>query len=248
MRKTILASSCFSTTITILSFLALSLSSGSSTGIGVTDEHSRDFLARRGLICSIALSQRVPPELVAGVILAENHLNKNWIDTIQDALFRGILKYHDIDWWSRWAEYSMALTARDQSLRLSTNKWSERVVATGLVFSIGPAQITPRTALTACYNVSNPPALCKKNVKAIIAGLLEYDGAIVLASVILRFEAESHKMNTGKDVSNNLGLWATLYNAGGDYLRHENKDKTSNNFGMWIELNANDIARLLACS
>lgn len=188
----------------------------------------------------------VPPEMIAGVVIAENQLNRGIKDTLQDTLFEALLKYHDEGWWSTWHDRSSALARNADAARLSSNKWSADVVATGFVFSIGPAQITPRTAFIACGNVTNPPAVCLGSAKQLVNNLLEKGGAVELAAVILSSEASTHMKLSGIDVSREPALWATLYNLGGDYFRANHRVK-SNSFGIWVANHMNKIREILDC-
>jgi hypothetical protein len=92
----------------------------------------------------------VPPEVTAGVFIAEELLNRGAVDITQDTLFHFLVRSRDDNWWTHWALDAMELADRAEDARMVSNKWPLNIVKTGIVFSIGPAQITPRTVLHAC--------------------------------------------------------------------------------------------------
>lgn len=213
--------------------------------VGRIDGISKALLGRLPFCAGIDRLD-VPTELIAAVIVAENQINRGVADTIQDILFDGLVKYHDDKWWSAWAERSFQLTNEAETTRLVSNKWPADVVATGFVFSIGPAQITPRTALRACASLSNSPATCVGGVRHLVKSLLSDRGAVELAAVVLRAEATWHLEISGVDPSRDLALWATLYNAGGDYYRNA-RANGPNHFGTWVAEHASIIGKTIGC-
>ena len=56
----------------------------------------------------------VTADVLAGVVLAEKQLNRDWSDDIQDGLFELLLALRSEEGWRRWADE--ALAAADQAL------------------------------------------------------------------------------------------------------------------------------------
>jgi hypothetical protein len=192
----------------------------------------------------------VPPELVAGVFLFENHINRSIKDSIQDAAFGLLLENTDEDWWVRWAESAAKRAHSARHAHLLSNKWPAEVVATGFVVSIGPAQITPRTAIAACAKSVPQRPVCGGGIKKLIASLLRDTESIELVSLVLSYERDEHWNFTGVDPSRDIGVWATLYNLGGDYFRARYRDQKEyevSRLGRWVRDFRNIIAEGLRC-
>jgi hypothetical protein len=208
-----------------------------------------DVLPERKLFCRAGHQYKVPPELVAGVFLAENVLNRGWKDRAQDAIFQFLVDNRDEKWWSQWADEAMAMADRDEEIRLMSNKWPVELVSTGIVFSIGPAQITPRTALTACLQAQPRPSICEGGVRSLVKRLLSQAGSIEIAALVLQYEYLQHFEVTGKEISCNLGAWSTLYNYGGAYYRKASLSQATlvNRFSQWVESHSKSIRIQLAC-
>jgi hypothetical protein len=204
---------------------------------------------RRLPFCKVSETSGVPAPLLAGVFLAENKFNRDWKDTVQDLVFSGLLEVRDDKWWQEWASKGLALAEGVRSERQLSNKWPAEVVSTGIVFSIGPAQITPRTALRACDNAANRPRACSGGPKAIVSGLLDENTSVEMASVVLQFEAESYQVLSGREAKNDLGLWATLYNGGAEYFSRPTAahKQEANGFGIWVAAHADQINTALDC-
>jgi hypothetical protein len=137
----------------------------------------------------------------------------------------------------------MEMADRAEPLRLQSNRWPVDLVATGLVVSIGPAQITPRTAILACAAVVPRPDACGRGVKDLVESLLEETKSLNVVALVLRYEATNHLKITGDDVTLDIGQWATIYNVGGNYFRKNQNGKvgTANRFGQWVASEASAI-------
>jgi hypothetical protein len=198
--------------------------------------------------CRVGKQFDVPPELVAGVFLVENLFMRGLVDTAQDAIFSFLVDHRDGKWWDRWADDAMLLADEFEDVRLVSNKWPPRVVGTGIVFSIGPAQITPRTALRSCRSLQNAPSICGSGTKYLISQLLTDDGAAEAAAMVLRFERLMQKSEAKIDVFGDLGRWATIYNVGGDFYRKAFVGGAQvNTFGRRVSANTEDFRKALTC-
>jgi hypothetical protein len=201
-----------------------------------------DVLPERMLFCRVGHQYKVPPELVAGVFFAENVINRGWKDRVQDAIFQFLVDNRDEEWWSQWADQAMAMADRDEEVRLMSNKW-------WIVFSIGPAQITPRTAITACLHAQPRPSICEGGIRSLVKRLLSQAGSIEIAAIVLQYEYLKQFQATGKEMSCNLGAWSTLYNYGGAPYRKASSSQAAlvNRFGQWVESHSKSIREQLAC-
>jgi hypothetical protein len=199
--------------------------------------------------CEAGARLGVPPEIVAGVVLAEELLNRSAIDIAQDTIFQFLLNTRDENWWTQWGVDAMKLADDSEDLRILSNKWPPHVISSGVVVSIGPAQITPRTALRACAYLKETPSVCKEGTRALMRRLLDDLGAADVAAMVLRFEQEAHVAAGGIDLSRDVGRWATAYNFGGDYYRHAFTERFPvNAFGRWVASNVEQIRLRLNCS
>lgn len=199
--------------------------------------------------CDVAASHGVRASVLAGVVLAEKQLNRDWSDAVQDGLFRIALALRSDEGWRRWAERASAAAQAGLAARARTTDWSRDVAWTGFVFSLGPAQITPRTALRACGNAPHAPDWCA-GVGSTIRALLDETTSLEVAALVLRDERETHLRATDVDVGDAPGRWATLYNFGGDLFRARFRDRPArpaNGFGQWVERHQAAITAGLTC-
>lgn len=202
--------------------------------------------------CEVAARFDIAPEIVAGVFIVENILRRGMIDSAQDAIFRLLLDSRDDIWWDLWGKQAMQAADNAEDIRVLSNKWPLSVSSSGIAFSIGPAQITPRTALSSCAHFENKPMPCQRGVKFTIRQLLGDTGSVEIAGMVLSYERDVHRAATRRDVVENAGAWATLYNVGGGYYRQtlvsQQDPLPINSFGRWVVLNAEKIREHLSCS
>jgi hypothetical protein len=198
--------------------------------------------------CEAGARFEVPPEIVAGVVLAEEMLNRSAVDSAQDTIFQILVRTRDENWWAQWAVDAMKVADNAEGVRVLSNKWPPHVISSGVVVSIGPAQITPRTALRACAYLKDAPSVCKEGTRSLIRQLLDDAAAADVAAMVLRFEQEAHVASVGIDLSRDVGRWATAYNFGGDYYRRAFQGKFPiNSFGRWVASNVDEIRIRLSC-
>ena len=226
-------------------------SNSSKSGIAQQNlsEVSRLDLGRLSF-CEVAKQSRVPASMIAGVVLAEKQLNRDWTDSIQDGLFTIAYYLLNDTWWQVWSQRSLALASAEVEIRSVKPEWSREVAFTGIIFSIGPSQITPRTALSACKVTNSTHEWCQ-GTRPLIRALLSESQSLEVVALILDVERQSHLKVTGIDVQGDPGKWAMLYNFGGDIFRtkfKDNLDRPANTFGRWIQSNLNDINKTLGCS
>lgn len=231
-------------------FVAVSSNHGQAARIdqGVSEESLREL--SRLPYCEVAATHGVPAGVLAGVVLAEKQLNRDWSDPIQDGLFRIALALRGEEGWRLWAQRASAAAQAGLSERARSADWSRDLIWTGFVFSLGPAQITPRTALRACANAAPKPDWCASADRTIRA-LLDETRSLHVAALVLRDEREIHLKATQVDLSGAPGRWATLYNFGGEIFRArfaDRPDRPANGFGQWIERNQAAIRARLACT
>lgn len=210
---------------------------------------SSHFDLNRLQFCEASNKTEVPAQIIAGVVLAEKQLNRDWTDFVQDRLFTIFYYLLNDAWWDQWSNRSMMLASENLKSREVSSDWAKNVAWTGIIFSVGPSQITPRTALLACRYADKGFEWCK-STKLLIKGLLSESESLEIAGLILDFERKNHLQKTGIDISRDPGKWVTLYNFGGDIFRARFKDDPNrgpNRFGRWVEGNLEEMESLLSC-
>lgn len=199
--------------------------------------------------CEVSKKTKVPATIIAGVVVAEKQLNRDWSDFIQDSLFSVGYYLFDQAWWQKWSDRAMNLASSNLASRTTSSEWSKDVSWTGIIFSIGPSQITTRTALQACELRGQELEWCN-GTKRLVKALLSEQESLEVASLILDVERQIHMQKTGVDIALDYGKWATLYNFGGDIFRARFKNDPNrgpNGFGKWVGNNANQIELILNC-
>lgn len=233
-------------------FLAAVLLAGALAWRGGGDaapDREIEAALRRLPFCAVASRSGVPAETIAGVMLAEKLLNRDWTDMVQDTGFAVLAWLRGEAWWRGWVERSAAIADRALAERSRSADWSRDVAWTGFAFSLGPAQITTRTALRACASAQRPPDWCAEP-RSVVQTLLSETGSLEAAALVLDEERRSHLRETGVDVGGDPGRWATLYNFGGDLFRarfRDRPDREPNAFGRWAERHAEGFRTALAC-
>ncbi len=233
----------------IFGIFGSSNTTGSNNDPGLSQKSRSDLEALP--YCAVAREYGVPVEVLAGVVLAEKQLNRQLFDAVQDEIFKIMLWIFGDRWWDHWANRSLDLAAQNENERLSAPEWSPLVKATGITFSIGPAQITPRTALAACEQMGRESPVCAGSTKSLIAALMSPEKSLEVAAVVLKAEQRNQLRLTGLDVTDSPGKWATLYNFGGDIFRSlfaGELDRGPNSFGRWVDHNAAQIRALTSCA
>lgn len=201
--------------------------------------------------CEVAEKFDLPVELLAGVVLAEKQLNRDVTDAVQDSIAQFLILTQDENWWEDWANDSESKTSVDEAQRAQGGEWSSDVAMTGYAFSLGPAQITPRTAINACKELENSSAVCNQGVKHMVESMMDSRSSVEVAAVVLKAEQKQHLREAGIDVTNDLAKWATLYNFGGSIYRTQyagDLNHKPNGFGAWIGGRAQDITQEVPCS
>ena len=215
---------------------------------GLTESSRREL--ERLPYCVVSRRYGVSPEVLAGVVLAEKQLNRDWTDRLQDGVFTVLLALRSERGWQEWAHEALARADRSIKERARSRSWPSDVVWTGVIFSLGPAQITPRTAFHACRNATAPPDWCA-TPRRLIEALMDETRSLEVAALVLVDERKRHLAETQVDVGGRPGQWATLYNFGGEIFRtrfRDQPDRPANGFGRWIDHHSAFIASALHCN
>lgn len=233
----------------VVLFHAVTSNHATSSAIGsALDERSRRDLGRLPW-CAIARKYGVAADVLAGVVLAEKQLNRDWSDDIQDGLFELLLVLRSEEGWHRWADEALAAADRALPERSKSREWPAAVAWSGVIFSLGPSQITPRTAFRACRNADRKPGWCG-SPRELVRALMDETLSLEVAALVLDDERRTHLAETGVDVSDSPGRWATLYNFGGEIFRarfRDHPDRPANGFGQWVDRNSAAIRTGLHC-
>jgi len=108
----------------------------------------------------------------------------------------------------------------------------------GYVMSFGPAQIKPKTILSAFQIDVDTVSLSSYSIKNVIASILYEDSAIRSATIILDFESREWEKYSNYNIRSDIGLLSTIYSMGGDYYRHKYNSidlpVIYNKFGQWV--------------
>jgi hypothetical protein len=219
----------------------------------IIKESTVSLLRKNKLIINqIASKYNLSPVAIAGVVTAEQNLNINYIDSMQNVLLKSWLVEHDEQWWFKWAESNERLAYKADDLRARSNKWPIELIMSGYVMSYGPAQITPRTLLRACNSHKIKPMLCKGTTKEIVADLLTEEPSTLfeIVAIVLDYDASQwERRNKDKnDIRNNIGALGTMYSMGSDYYYRKYKKYNNtiiNNFGRWILVNQGPLEDVL---
>lgn len=199
-------------------------------------------------IHAVAARHGVPAVAIAGVVAAEWALNRNLVDTAQDAWLATRLAWHDESWWAAWAVEWERQTERVLAARSIANRWPVDVVGSGYVMSFGPAQIQPRTALRACARRGAALQVCSGGTRSLMQGLLDEGSSLELVGLVLRTEAATWQQHTATNVDADAGLLATLYSSGAEYILVAAADRVPypNRMGRWVAARVGALQSLLA--
>jgi hypothetical protein len=187
---------------------------------------------------------------IAGVIAAEQTLNRNFKDTVQDTFLEYELATRPAAFWEPWRIRCRDISESATEMFVKTGKWPQELVRNGYVMSFGPAQITPRTLFSAFERtgIRDFPA-----TEEVMAGLLKPHVSIEYAAIILKAEGSDLKSWNSHDSSKYLGQLGTLYSCGSlRILRAKGgralhlSDIPVNPFGRWMESNRDQLRRLLS--
>lgn len=236
--------------ISVLVYIAIGSNTGKRAYFSPSlNEPSVNSLSRLPF-CKVGKQYGVSPRVLAGVVLAEKQLNRDWTDFVQDGLFTVFYYFFNEAWWQKWSTHNFEQATKELGDWNRSSNWSKQVSRSGIIFSIGPSQITTRTALTACQNSIARPSWCTTGTKRLIQALLSESESLEVSALILDVERQTHLRKTGVDVGLDPAKWATLYNFGGEIYRAKftlNPDRPPNGFGRWVGNNGNQIMMLLNC-
>lgn len=213
-------------------------------------DRSLDFIEEnRQYLCSAATKSNVPSALLAGVIVAETELNRSLADRLQDTMLLGFLRFKDAQWWEQWNLTGKDLANKSAKYRAHSNKWPIELWRTGYVQTFGSAQISPRTAIIACNKLKLQYEECRLGIKGIVTQITKDPDSFIIAGIVLNYEKMEYQKKTKQEL-NNIGVWATTYNLGSDYMIPLSSNVPrirENSFGKFVHQNFSIIKRLLHC-
>lgn len=184
----------------------------------------------------------VPSQVIVGVIVAEETLNRSFVDTSQDYLFRLLLSEKSDRWWEEWRKVWASRSKEAQKFSLRSNKWPVDLIRSGYVVSLGPSQLTPRTVFRACEYGQSRATICSSSTKDLLLGILDEETSIILTAMVIDYEATRWENYFETSIRADYAMLATLYSMGFDYYRvtYENQGKDVlhyNHFGEWVRQN-----------
>ena len=186
--------------------------------------------------CVLARSLKVPDNLAIGLAVAEQALNVSTKDRVEDVFLRTALAVHEAAWWDTWAARSEDVAGRHVDDRARMGRWPSSSQMNGYVISFGPAQITPRTVLTACRDRPTL-AVCKGGTRAIISRLLRTDTALEMGTIVISAEQDRYcKLANIKTCVLDTIMLANLYNYGSDiYFLNYRDRRHLTSFSRYVE-------------
>lgn len=232
-------------------FVVLFVTIPSFANAGSLSKTSTEFIKQYNEeLCLAANKTKVPAALIASVIIAEDDLNRNIIDRLQDVSLKNMLNLKDEKWWEKWHMDCKALAQSTIKYRFISNKWPIELWQTGYVQSYGSAQITPRTAIIACDELKSSFEECRAGVKKIVQSIISNPDSFIFAGIILQYEKKQYQKRFKNKLDEHIGVWATIYNVGWDYFNESYFARwgvKENNFGKKVSEHYQIIHQILQC-
>ena len=116
------------------------------------------------------------------------------------------------------------------------------LISSGYVVSLGPCQLTPRTVFEACEYSDTSAKICSSSTKNLLLGILDENTSIILAAMVIDYEATRWEDFYGNSIRADYAMLATLYSMGFDYYQKLYADRPEDShpyhqFGEWLERN-----------
>ncbi|MGH7565860.1 MAG: DUF1402 family protein [Gemmatimonadota bacterium] len=212
---------------------------------------AREWLTRhRREVVSVARSFDVSPVALGGIVAAEETLLVGRMDVLGESLFLtvfGTLRKQDLE---RWVADQERAYQRDAREGLAPEL--ERV-RTPYLWTLGPAQVSFRLAVRIEPQVAATMGRPRRDVKEVLEALTTVPGSLEYASALLAQSRGAYARIAGLDIGGNPGVLATLYHVGAPTVRarrlatHEGGAEMPhvNFYGAWVNLHADEIAKLL---
>ncbi|HUF89131.1 MAG TPA: DUF1402 family protein [Gemmatimonadota bacterium] len=215
---------------------------------------ARQWLARnREPVVSVARAFDVSPIALGGIVAAEETLLVGRIDAIGESLFQavfGTIRERDLE---RWVADQERAYQRDVGAGLEPER--DRVRAPYL-WTLGPAQVSFRLALRIEPQVAATMGRSRRDVKEVLSALTTVSGSLEYAAALLAQSRRAYARIAGLEIGDNPGVMATLYHLGAPTVRARRlaaRESGSvpvempqvNFYGAWVNLHAEEIARLL---
>ncbi|MFN2432113.1 MAG: DUF1402 family protein [Gemmatimonadota bacterium] len=165
----------------------------------------------RALIRRTAQRLGIPDVALAGIVAAERTLLHDRYDAVADALFRAYfatLPERALRTWAAAQEESYQNEVRrgeDPGLGRLKNPY---------LWSVGPAQVSFRNALFYEPRLARLEGRAQRTVSQIVRAVLEPEGSLSYAAVILLEAEEAYARYAGLDLRGEPGVLATLYHLG----------------------------------
>lgn len=188
----------------------LVLGCGATTPDGLSQ-----FLIMRA--CATERELDLPPGIAVAAIRTERRRNYSMSDYLQDRYLEWILTEHrDAGWWEEWASGNERVAARNLAIKVRTGRWPVSVIRSSYIMSFGPAQITPRTALSACRRLPIVPD-CRGTVRELVVRILGTKAPGSIAATIIAFER--NRFCEGREKCElSIAELLTLYSVGADIV------------------------------
>ena len=215
---------------------------------------AREWLTRnRAPVVSVARAFDVSPIALGGIVAAEETLLVGRIDAIGESLFQavfGTLRERDLE---RWVADQERAFQRDAGAGLEPERDRVRVP---YLWTLGPAQVSFRLALRIEPQVAATMGRPRRDVKEVLSALTTVPGSLEYAAALLAQSRRAYARIAGLEIGDNPGVMATLYHLGAPTVRARRLAASQrgavpvempqvNFYGAWVNLHAEEIARLL---
>ncbi|HET7692949.1 MAG TPA: DUF1402 family protein [Gemmatimonadota bacterium] len=212
---------------------------------------AREWLTRhRAEVLSVADTFDVSPVALGGIVAAEKTLLVSRADELGESLLLavfGTLREGDLEGWvaEREREYRTKARAGDAPER-------ERF-RTPYLWTLGPAQVSFRLAVRIEPQVATALGRPRRTAREVLTALTTVRGSLEYAAALLAQSRGAYARIAGLDIGENPGVLATVYHLGAPTVRARRLAGGApgeelphvNYYGAWVNLHAEDVARLL---
>ena len=212
---------------------------------------AREWLTRhRAEVLSVADTFDVSPVALGGIVAAEKTLLVSRADELGESLLLavfGTLREGDLEGWvaEREREYRTKARAGDAPER-------ERF-RTPYLWTLGPAQVSFRLAVRIEPQVATALGRPRRTAREVLTALTTVRGSLEYAAALLAQSRGAYARIAGLDIGENPGVLATVYHLGAPTVRARRLAGGApgeelphvNYYGAWVNLHAQDVARLL---
>ena len=212
---------------------------------------AREWLTRhRAEVLSVADTFDVSPVALGGIVAAEKTLLVSRADELGESLLLavfGTLREGDLEGWVAEREREYRTKAR------AGNAPERERFRTPYLWTLGPAQVSFRLAVRIEPQVATALGRPRRTAREVLTALTTVRGSLEYAAALLAQSRGAYARIAGLDIGENPGVLATVYHLGAPTVRARRLAGGApgeelphvNYYGAWVNLHAQDVARLL---